>query len=84
MAITNPFRDPDRRDKFDSIVKAWQMQHAMLFGPGGLPLRGNSVAEMFWRGYYDQKTGHEWDAASKQTLAYIWFRAGQAVRKQIG
>ena len=80
--IRCPFKNPDKRAKFNSAIKAWQQKHSILFYPDGTPARGNAVAESFWRGFRNQPMGTGWDAVSKDTLAYIWFRAGQAARRE--
>lgn len=82
--MRNPFRIPDKRDKFNSAIKAWRQKHSILFYADGVtPCRGNAVSEMFWRGYRGQVMGNSWDPVSRDSLSYIWFRAGQAARKEV-
>lgn len=79
LAVRNPFRNKNMRQAFDDAVRMFNLRHANLFDADGNPHRGNSWAGMFWRSY-DGTTIGVWDAASRRTLAYSTWRAGQAIR----
>lgn len=76
--MTNRFRDPVLRRAYDEAITAHAATSKVLFH-AGQEHRGNGVAGPFWRGFHAEQSGH-WDAASKQTLAYAYWRAGQDVR----
>lgn len=62
-------------------MQMFAARHRNLFQADGARSRGNSVADMFWRGFDGVVLGGMWDAASKKTLAYAYWRAGQDARK---
>lgn len=75
----NPFRNQTHRRCFEAAVRLWEARHRDLFTPEGLEKRGNSFATSFWRGYHHQGAG-QWDQASRRTLGYVWWKAGQACK----
>lgn len=67
----SPFRDTGMRRMYDTCVSAYKSGNA-----GMARGAGNSAATMFWRGFDGSHVG-KWDAASRRSLAYAQFRAGQ-------
>jgi hypothetical protein len=78
--IRNPFKIDYSRRNFDGVVKAYETKGRMLFYPDGSRCNGNSFAADFWRGY-DGINAKQWDTESRKMLGYVFFRAGQLVRK---
>lgn len=74
----NRFRDKTLAKHYDAMVRMFNTQHRDL----GTPERrcnGNSFAQAFWIGF-DGVTvgrGNYSDRASRETLAYPCYRAGQ-------
>lgn len=79
--IPNPFRDPGMRQHFFYCTTAYLNKSANLFYPDGKPQRGNGLATNFWRGYAGSIPRERWDRASRNTLAWAAYRAGEAVKK---
>lgn len=66
------------RDTYDALMSWYATKHRNLFNPDGSRCTGNSSAGMFWRGYDGTTLGKGFtDRASRQTLAYAAWRAGQ-------
>lgn len=65
-----PFRDLGMRRGYEACVEAYRAKGAAYME------EGNSAAGMFRRGFTGAHVG-KWDAASRKTLAYAQFRAGQ-------
>lgn len=82
--MTNPFRDPLMRARFDELVKAYRLGHANLFTRDGGRSRGCSMATYFWRGFDNLIPAARWDRASRNTLAWAAYRAGRAIAKAEG
>ena len=79
--MTNPFRNPLSRKQFDQCLEMYETKHRNFFLPDGSPHRNNSFAAAFWAGYNGLKTGL-WDYSSnKAQIDYIFYRAGQEVKK---
>lgn len=79
-ATPNPFRDPTLRANYEQALVAFLTKDRVLYLPGGVrpQAAGNSFASFFWRGFDGTKIGAGFtDRASKQTLGYAWYRAGQ-------
>lgn len=70
MATRAPFRDAGMLRAYEACVAAYRAKGAAYLA------EGNSAADMFRRGFTGTHTG-VWDAASRKTLAYAHFRAGQ-------
>lgn len=82
--MANTFRDQMMRQNYDAAVDGWRTKHRNFFRPDGGQRRGSSMAENFWRGF-DGQPGFGAgfiDRASRQTLAYAYWRAGQDCRKE--
>lgn len=79
--MRNPFRNPSYRAQYDAMVKAYHARHRDLVRPDGTQNLGNGVANNFWRGY--ENAALNWDRKSRDTFAYVCYRAGQDVRKTI-
>jgi hypothetical protein len=76
--MSNRFKDPTMRAQYDGSVTAFRTKHRDLFdGSGVRRTPGSSFASAFWQGYDGKVMGNGWDAASKATLAYAYWRAGQ-------
>lgn len=75
--MSNRFRDPTLRKEYDAVAQMYVTKHRNLFAPNGERSNGNSVACFFWRGFDGTVMGSGWDAESKKTLAYAYWRAGQ-------
>lgn len=71
------------RQNYDAAVEGWRTGHRNFFLPDGSQRKGSSMAENFWRGFNgDRGIGLGFaDSASKSTLAYAYWRAGQDCRK---
>lgn len=81
--IRNPFRERSMKHHFDAAISQWESRHANLFHKDGTRNMGNSMAGMFWRGFDGVQVGAGFtDRASKETLAYAFWRAGQEAAKQ--
>jgi hypothetical protein len=87
--MTNRFKDPTMRANYEGAVKAYEMQHRDLFwngqrrGKDGVT-HGSSLSTFFWRGFDNVGAignGGKWDAESKRTLVYAYYRAGQDCAK---
>lgn len=64
------FRDAAMRRSYEACVAAYREKGSAYM------VEGNSAAGMFRRGFTGQHAG-TWDAASRKTVAYAAFRAGQ-------
>jgi hypothetical protein len=81
--MSNRFRDPTLRKEYDSAMAMFRAKHRNLFlADGSRPATpGNSFAAFFWRGYDGTNFGAGFtDRASRQTLGYAYWRAGQDAR----
>lgn len=82
--VHNPFKDPTLKSAFDELVREFTVKHRNLFNTDGQPKKGNSHAEYFWRGFEGEPIGMGFvDNASKKTLAYAYWRAGQLCAKEM-
>lgn len=79
--IANPFRERNRRRHFDVVVNAYFAKNRELVRWDGGRHLGNSIAGFFWRGYDSSLPTTAWDRASKDMMAYVTYRAGQAVKQ---
>lgn len=84
--IRNPFRRQMQRDGFAEMVHNWRTHSSLLFNPDGTRCMGNGFASSFWKGYDGAVCGfgglnNYSDRASREIIAYIYFRAGQECRK---
>lgn len=75
------FRHETLRVQFEVMVVAFDAGHRDLGTPEAR-CTGNSFASAFWKGYDGVTTGlgNYRDRASRQTLAYACYRAGQYCR----
>lgn len=78
--MSNRFKDKVMRNEYDAAMLMFVTKHRNLFLPDGSRCTGNGVASSFWRGFDGVVMGY-WDAASKKTLAYAHWRAGQDAAK---
>jgi hypothetical protein len=65
-----PFRDAGMLRAYAACVEAYRAKGAAYMA------EGNSAAGMFRRGFTGEHVG-TWDSASRKTVAYAYFRAGQ-------
>jgi hypothetical protein len=80
--VSNRFRDPTLRKEYDAAMQSFRERSRNLFMPDGSRTMGNSFAGMFWRGFDGTKIGAGFiDRASRSTLAYAYYRAGQDARR---
>lgn len=80
--IRNPFRSEFLRNGFGTMVSAYAEKRRVLFVRQGIRNRGSSFATWFWQGYDGQKiSGGFVDRASRETLMYAMWRAGEACRR---
>ena len=83
--IKTPFKDKEKARQFEAMVKAYDTRHKDLIRPDGNRCEGNGWASSFWKGYdpdYAAMWSPRWDRGSKNTIGYICWRAGIAVRKR--
>lgn len=83
--MKNPFRQRLFRKQFDNLVACYDGFHRDLRRADGSRCRGNSIATHFWRGFDNIAAGMRapnWDRASKDSFAYVAFRAGQEIAKR--
>ncbi len=78
----NRFRDHTMRQQYDAAVRAFETKHRDLFVNGTRRTvggYGSSFASAFWHGYDGDTKGVACmsDKASRSTLAYAYYRAGQ-------
>lgn len=78
MTIRNPFKQDELIRTFDTAVQLFSTRHSNLFTAGGQPHRSNGVASPFWQGYFDEPV----TTIPKGTLAFAYYRAGQACHKE--
>ncbi len=74
----NPFRDITMRKEYAAAVMMFNARHRNFF-LNGQPGKGNAFANNFWRGW--NNVTENWDAASRQTLAWAYRRAGRDLCK---
>lgn len=80
--MANPFRNPLSRKQFDQCLKMFETKHRNFFLRDGTPHCNNSFAAAFWAGYNGFNTGL-WDFTHhKAQIDYIFYRAGQEVKKR--
>ena len=81
--MVNRFRDPTMRQQYDAAVRAFGTKHRDLFDANGVRRApGSSFASFFWRGFDGTQLGAGFiDRASRSTLSYAYWRAGQDMRK---
>jgi hypothetical protein len=78
----NRFKDPTMRREYDAAVHQFRIKHRNFFRQDGTPSNGNSWAEVFWKGYNGIKLGGGFtDRASRQTVMYAYYRAGQDMKR---
>lgn len=78
--MPNRFRDPTLRKEYAAAAEAYRSKHRNLFLPDGSRCYGSGMASSFWRGFDGTVLGSGWDAASKKTLSYAYWRAGHDAR----
>jgi hypothetical protein len=84
MQISNPFRNPAHRAAFDECVRSYVAMAGGIRRADGSRVVGNSIATTFWRGFDGVKgPGHYISRADRETLGYVYWRAGQAVAKAV-
>lgn len=81
--MKNPFKNKTMRLAYDNCIKMYELKHPTLFYRDGSRCTGNGIASMFWRGYDGTKLGAGFtDRASKETLAYAYYCAGQDIKRK--
>lgn len=81
--MSNRFRDPTMRREYDAVVEMFHQEHRNLFHQG-TPTRGSSLAGQFWHGFNGTSLGAGFtDRASKEMLAYAYWRAGRDMRAEL-
>lgn len=80
----NPFRTVLMRRQFEQVVECFDTKHSSLFTADGKPMRGSSFATQFWRGYFGEMERGRFDLESRRSAGYIYFRAGEEIRKVVG
>ena len=85
--MSNKFRNQLMRQQYDSAVQMFKTKHRNLFwnedrrGANRISY-GSSIAESFWKGFDDLEIGRGYtDKASRETLGYAYYRAGQDCAK---
>lgn len=82
--LTNPFREKMMRSQWEAAVLGYSTQHRNFFHASGARCQGNSFANAFWAGFDGMTTGRgNYDRASRRTIAYAYYRAGQDVRRAV-
>lgn len=81
--MANRFKNPILKQAYDNCIKMFETKHETLFNKGGFQSAGNGIANSFWKGYNGTVFGAGWDAESKDTLAYAYWRAGEDISKRI-
>lgn len=80
--IRNPFRNAAHRDAFNECVRSYVAMTGGIRRADGSRVMGNSIATTFWRGFDSVKgAGHYVTRADRETLGYVYWRAGQAVAR---
>jgi len=80
--MPNRFRNQIMRQHYDAIVGMYHTKHRTLFHEGERTM-GNGMASFFWRGFDGTQFGAGFtDRASKDTLAYAYYRAGQDMKAE--
>lgn len=83
--MSNKFKNLLMRGEYDVTMQAYLTKHRNLFHQDGSRNTLNSVGMMFWRGFDGTNLGAGFvDAASKNILAYAYWRAGQDASKLCG
>lgn len=80
----NRFRDPTLRAEYDKAIAIFRAKGRTFFlADGTRPATpGNSFASYFWRGFDGTKIGAGFtDRASRATIGYAYYRAGEDARK---
>lgn len=81
MTRANPFRNSVMRRSHDEAAQAYANRSKVLFLADGARNRGNAIAGPFWNGF-DGLQADKWDPASRKTLVYAYWRAGQDAARQ--
>lgn len=82
--IVNPFRNKTLRKGFDECVRSYYAQTGGIRYADGSRCKGNSIAGTFWLGF-DNVTkglGAYNTPALRNTLGYVYWRAGRAVAEK--
>lgn len=81
--MSNKFRNRLMRQQYDSAVQMFTTKHRNLFwngerrGQNGISY-GSEIATCFWRGFDGLQIGLGYtDKASRDTLGYAYYRAGE-------
>lgn len=77
----NRFKDPTLSRAYLSLTASYFAKDAILFSKAGERATVNRAAEMFWQGFDGREKEGGWDASSKRTIGYAYWRAGQDARK---
>lgn len=81
--MPNRFKDPTLRKEYDSVMGMYKAKHRSLFYADGSRCLGSSMASAFWRGFNGTTFGAGFiDSASRKTLAYACWRAGQDAKRE--
>ena len=81
--MSNRFKDPTMHREYDAVMGMFETKHRNLFMDNGerrhSPNYGSSLATSFWGGFDGRAEGmfNFGDKASRNTLAYAHWRAGQ-------
>lgn len=86
--MNNRFKDPTMRREYDAAMQMFTTRHRNLFMTNGerrrSPNYGSSLATYFWGGFDGRTEGmfNFGDKASRNTVAYAHWRAGQDAAKR--
>lgn len=76
----NRFKDPTLSRAYQSLTASYFAKDAILFSKAGERATVNKAAEMFWQGFDGKEKEGGWDANSKRSIGYAYWRAGQDAR----
>lgn len=74
----NPFKKDMMRRIFATCIYGYFSRDKDFVRADGSRHLGNSTSVTFWRGF-DNLNPQQWDAGSKEMVAYAAYRAGQLV-----
>lgn len=77
----NRFKDPALVRAYESLTASYLLRDAILFLPSGERATVSKAAVLFWQGFDGQHKEGGWDADSKRSIVYAYWRAGQDASK---
>lgn len=77
----NRFKDPVLVKAYESLTASYLMKDKILFLESGERSVVSKAAELFWQGFDGHEKTGGWDANSKRSIGYAYWRAGQDARK---